>query len=171
VIRPLLAIPLIAIKNIEYVHYDLKIKKNDKKAEELAKHQFELFLKEDFIDFFMSPDYEKTFDPDGKRTNPAIRSLYQFEDKRRVMLSPGKPDQLNIKEKYIMEEENRLEVPLAQNAMQTLNTQNGAWTNREETWIMEDKRLLFATKTDSATTEWVEAFDQLVTETTQNLCN
>lgn len=70
-----------------------------------------------------------------------------------------------------MEEENRLEVPLALNAMQSLNTQNGAWTNREETWIMEDKRLLFATKTDVATTEWVEVFDQLVNENTQNLCN
>ena len=50
--------------------------------------------------------------------------------------------------------------------MLTLNTHNGAWTNREETWIMEDKRMLFATKTDVATTEWVEVFDQLVAEHT-----
>jgi hypothetical protein len=31
----------------------------------------------------MSPNYEKTFDPDGKRTNPAIRQLEKFEDKRK----------------------------------------------------------------------------------------
>jgi hypothetical protein len=72
VIRPLLAIPIIAIKNIEQVSYDLHIKKTDLKAKELSKHQFELFLKDDFIDYFMSPNYEKTFSPEGTRTNPAM---------------------------------------------------------------------------------------------------
>jgi len=55
---------------------------------------------------------------------------------------------LNIKEKYIMEEENKLEEPLSSAAMPSLNTHNGAWTNREEVWIFEDRRLLFATKAD-----------------------
>jgi hypothetical protein len=35
--------------------------------------------------------------------------------------------------------------------MPTLNTRNGAWSNREEMWVLEDRRLLFATKTDIAT--------------------
>ena len=40
--------------------------------------------------------------------------------------------------------------------MSSLNTKNGAWTNREEKWVLEDRRLLFATKTEAATEEWVE---------------
>jgi hypothetical protein len=49
------------------------------------------------------------------------------------------------------EEENKLEDPLSSAAMSTLNTKNGAWSNREEVWVLEDRRLLFATKTDAAT--------------------
>lgn len=48
--------------------------------------------------------------------------------------------------------------------MNTLNTHNGAWTNREEMWILEDRRLLFATKTDLASSEWVKVLDELVAE-------
>ena len=43
--------------------------------------------------------------------------------------------------------------------MQTLNTHNGAWTNREEMWILEDRRLLFSTKSDAATNEWIEVLE------------
>ena len=43
--------------------------------------------------------------------------------------------------------------------MQSLNNRHGAWSNREEMWIFEDRRLLFATKSDSATQEWVEVLD------------
>lgn len=46
--------------------------------------------------------------------------------------------------------------------MNTLNTKDGAWTNREEMWILKDRRLLFATKTDLATGEWVEVLSQLI---------
>jgi len=49
-------------------------------------------------------------------------------------------------------------------AMQSLNTHNGAWTNREEMWTLEDKRLLFATKTDASTTEWMEVLDSLIND-------
>jgi len=70
-----------------------------------------------------------------------------------------------------MEEENKLEEPLSQSAMSTLNTHNGAWTNREEMWVLEDRRLLFATKTDGATQEWVEVIDQLVNGNADNLNN
>lgn len=38
VIKPLLAIPISAIESINIVNYELKIKKNDNKAKELAKH-------------------------------------------------------------------------------------------------------------------------------------
>lgn len=66
---------------------------------------------------------------------------------------------LNLKEKYIQEEDNKLEEPLNDMAMQSLNTHNGAWTNREEMWVLEDRRLLFATKTDGTSSEWVEVLD------------
>jgi hypothetical protein len=55
IIKPLLAIPIAALKSCNLVNYDLEIKKTDTKAKELAKHQFELFLKEDFIDYFLTP--------------------------------------------------------------------------------------------------------------------
>lgn len=70
---------------------------------------------------------------------------------KRRLNSPNKKDRLNLKEKYLLEEENKLEDPLAQSAMASLNTHNGAWTNREEVWVLEDRRLLFSTKTDVAT--------------------
>lgn len=72
VIKPLLAIPIVAFQNVSRVNYDLPIKKKDKQNKELAKHTFEFFLKEDFIDFFLSPAYERQFSPDGKRYNTAI---------------------------------------------------------------------------------------------------
>lgn len=158
VIKPLLAIPICAIKSINRVNYELPIKKNDTKAKEMARHQFELFLEEDFLDYFLSPMYEKHFSPDGKRINTAIQQLEKKELKKH-QASPNKKDVLNIKDKYIMEEENRLEEPLSQASMASLNTHYGAWTNREEMWILEDRRLLFATKTDIATQEWAEVLD------------
>lgn len=66
---------------------------------------------------------------------------------------------MDLKEKYLKEEENQLEEPLLYAAMNTLNTHHGAWTNREEMWILEDRRLLFSTKTDMASGEWVEVLD------------
>lgn len=55
--------------------------------------------------------------------------------------------------------------------MHTLNTHNGAWTNREEMWVFEDRRLLFATKSDGASSEWVEVIDQLIHDEVRNLSN
>lgn len=55
--------------------------------------------------------------------------------------------------------------------MSTLNTRNGAWTNREEMWTLEDKRLLFTTKSDQATSEWIEVLEQLINNQFNNLSN
>ena len=112
VIRPLLAIPICAIKSVNRVNYELPIQNKDKKSKEIARHQFELFLEEDFLDYFLSPMYEKHFSPDGKRINPAIQQLEKKEMKKN-QASPNKRDVLNIKDKYIMEEENRLDEPLS----------------------------------------------------------
>jgi hypothetical protein len=91
---------------------------------------------------------------------------------KKLTSSPAKKkDVMGIKEKYILEEENKLEEPLNQAAMATLNTHNGAWTNREEMWIFEDRRLLFATKTENATAEWVEVIDQLIHDEVDKLNN
>lgn len=52
--------------------------------------------------------------------------------------------------------------------MSTLNTHNGAWSNREEMWIYEERRLLFATKANAATNEWIEVFDQIISDKSYN---
>ena len=75
IIKPLLAIPIIAIKQVHIVNYDLPIKKGDTIAELLSKNQFELFLKEDFVDYYLSAVYEKHFSPNGKRINMGIKFL------------------------------------------------------------------------------------------------
>jgi hypothetical protein len=67
--KPLMAIPLIAIKNIDRVYYELQLKKTDKKGKDLVKNTFEIFLKEDFLDIFLRSDYENLFNPDTKRRN------------------------------------------------------------------------------------------------------
>ena len=82
IIKPLLAIPIVAIQSISRVSYDLPIKKSDKRGKELSKHQFEFFLKEDFIDYFLSPGYERHFSPDGKRFNIAIKQLEIIQEKK-----------------------------------------------------------------------------------------
>lgn len=56
------------------------------------------------------------------------------------------------------EEENKLEKPLSLASMSTLNT-GGAWTNRREMWILEEKRLLFSTKEGKDREEWMEVLD------------
>jgi hypothetical protein len=55
--------------------------------------------------------------------------------------------------------------------MSTLNTHNGAWTNREEMWTIEDKKMLFTTKSDQSTSEWIEVLDQLLNNEISNFCN
>eukprot|EP00350_Pseudokeronopsis_sp_OXSARD2_P007157 CAMPEP_0170547380 /NCGR_PEP_ID=MMETSP0211-20121228/5773_1 /TAXON_ID=311385 /ORGANISM="Pseudokeronopsis sp., Strain OXSARD2" /LENGTH=156 /DNA_ID=CAMNT_0010852395 /DNA_START=643 /DNA_END=1116 /DNA_ORIENTATION=- len=155
--------------DISRVNYDLHIKKGDKRSKELSKHLFEFFLKEDFVDYFLSPAYERQFCPDGKRYNTAIEFLEKNQQKRKN--SPSKKEGMNLKEKYLLEEENKLDDVLSGSAMASLNTKNGAWTNREEKWVLEDRRLLFATKSDVASTEWVEILDQLINKGANNLTN
>jgi hypothetical protein len=83
VIKPLLAIPILGIKSVSLVHYDLPIKKKDAKGLELAKHQFELFLKEDFVEYYLSSVYEKNFCSDGRRINTGIQFLEKKEESKK----------------------------------------------------------------------------------------
>lgn len=133
-------------------------------GKQLSKNQFELFLKEDFISFFMSPEYEKQFSPDKSRTNTAIAQLERSSKRLSSSPSRSKSKPTDMKERFIQEENNRLEEPLAMASMQTLNTHHGAWTNREEMWALEDKRLLFSTKTLNETVEWIEVIEQIMNE-------
>lgn len=68
-LKPLMAVPIAAIKSIERIDYDLKLKKSDKKGYDMATHAFEIFLKEDFLDLFLRPDYERLVLPDTKRND------------------------------------------------------------------------------------------------------
>ena len=70
-----MAIPLIAVKNIERVFYELQLKKTDTKGKALTLNTFELFLKEDFMDIFLRHDYESLFAPDSKRKNFALLNI------------------------------------------------------------------------------------------------
>jgi hypothetical protein len=83
VIKPLLAIPILGIKSVALVSYELPIKKKHTKDLELAKHQFELFLKEDFVNYYLSSVYEKNFCPEGRRINAGIQFLEKNEEKKK----------------------------------------------------------------------------------------
>ena len=74
-LKPLLAIPITAIESCNIVEYDLKFKNNDKRNIELANHQFELFLRQDFLDYYLSSQYEKSFHPEGTRINQAFKLI------------------------------------------------------------------------------------------------
>jgi hypothetical protein len=63
IIKPLLAIPILGIEKVIMVAHELPLKKNDQTAHALAKNQFEIFLKEDFVNFYLSSIYEKNFSP------------------------------------------------------------------------------------------------------------
>lgn len=67
--KPLMAFPVIAIKSIERIDNEVQLKKTDKKGKELQKNMFEIFLKDDFLDLFLRPDYEQLFAPDTRRRN------------------------------------------------------------------------------------------------------
>lgn len=69
----------------------------------------------------MSPFYEKNFCPEGKRINTAIKFL-ETKDQKRKSSSPMKNNALNLKDMYILQEENKLDEPLSQASMSTLNT-------------------------------------------------
>ena len=54
-----MAIPVKAIKSVEKVYLDLPIGKNEKeKYKDLLNNQFEIFLKEDFLEMYVKPEYE-----------------------------------------------------------------------------------------------------------------
>jgi hypothetical protein len=122
------------------------------------------------VNFYLSSVYEKNFSADGKRVNTGIQFLEKNLEKKRGF-SPSKKSGLDLKEKLRKVEENTLEEPLSHASMNSLNTHQGAWSNREEMWILEDRRLLFATKTDMATGEWVEVLKQLMDDKPQFLSN
>jgi len=103
-----MAIPLIAIKSIDKVEYPVKLKKNDKKGAVLVANMFEIFLKEDFLDLYMRPDYERLFNPDTKRVSHSLRNISNVE----AATSPK-----GLKERFILEEENTPLEPLGSRAM------------------------------------------------------
>jgi hypothetical protein len=58
--KPLTAIPILAIKKVEKVNFDLYFnKKEQEKSAPYNDNQFEIFLKDDFIDIYLRPEYEQ----------------------------------------------------------------------------------------------------------------
>ena len=57
--KPLTAIPILAMKKVERVNFDLFFNKREmEKAASFNPNQFEIFLKDDFIDMYLRPEYE-----------------------------------------------------------------------------------------------------------------
>lgn len=62
------------------------------------------------------------------------------------------------------EDENRGEERLKTAAMQSLNTHGGAWSNRQGTWPLSERRLIFASKKEIVSEQWMENLIKAVTE-------
>ena len=57
--KPLTAIPILAIKKVQRVNFELFFNKREQeKAAGFNPNQFEIFLKDDFIDIYLRPEYE-----------------------------------------------------------------------------------------------------------------
>ena len=67
--KPLMAIPIKAVEKVEKNTLEIKLKKGDKKGEAYMQNTFAIFMKDDFLDLFLRPDYEMLFNPDTKRRN------------------------------------------------------------------------------------------------------
>jgi hypothetical protein len=59
----------------------------------------------------MTPNYEKNFSPDKKRTNSAMLHLEERNQKK--FHSPYKNSKIDIKQKFLLEEEGKLDEPLS----------------------------------------------------------
>ena len=75
----LMAIPIVAIKKVERVHFDLPMSKKEKeKHTQSIENLFEIHLKDDFIDIYLKPDYEHRINHCGhspsttERRSPSI---------------------------------------------------------------------------------------------------
>jgi hypothetical protein len=54
-----MAIPVAAIKRVERVQFELPLSKKEKeKLGTMTFNQFEIFLKDDFIDIYLRPEYD-----------------------------------------------------------------------------------------------------------------
>jgi hypothetical protein len=61
------------------------------------------------------------------------------------------PSKKNIKDLYLLEDDNRPEEPLKYSAMASLNTHGGAWSNRQGQWPISERRMIFACKKEVVT--------------------
>lgn len=196
--KPSMAIPITAIKKIERVNFDLPFKKAEKeKYGNYLSNQFEIYLKGDFLDMFLSPEYEVKLNQKGNELSnnhhhhhrdshqhsPGKVSTFSHthstphdrnsSPRKMRPSSPGKVrenngkahdmNQLEMKQRYRFLEEGIHARNLDDNLAKSVNTQ-GAWSNREEEWYFNNKRMLFSTKGAEISDQWVEKLNALVTE-------
>lgn len=202
--KPLQAIPIAAIKKVEKVSFDLKIGKKDaEKYAEYNQNQFEVYLKDDFIEIFVRPDYEQkqtcnhthanskdspnalgqshlqspskvTAFSSSQQMASTISSTDRLSSPRKVPTSsPGKVRGFDGVSHDMTAEEMKYRFHLQEQGFQhsknedkhtkSVNIQ-GSWSNREEEWYFNNKRLLFAAKNAEIRDQWVEKLNALVTE-------
>lgn len=186
--RPLQAIPVVAFKKVERVDFDLHLSKKDKEYfSAYLENQFEIFLKDDFIDFYINPDADhaqaspardtkkaaalreshvpQQFEPSTISGAPAQGPQHKSHNPFAVRELDGKTHTMNqeeMHERFVQEEEGE-EILTKKNVFTKSLMQKDAWTNREEEWYFSNKRMLFSGKHPEVVNTWVEHLGQLVT--------
>ena len=61
------------------------------------------------------------------------------------------------------EEGNKPRELLGSAAMKSLNTKQGAWSNRS-LWSLSEKRLVFTSKREEVTKIWIESLEEIISE-------
>jgi len=183
--KPFFAIPVTAIAKVERVDLDLPCSERDReKFKDLLKNKFEIFLKEDFLDYFLQTDYDKKAlgphhhvegSPGRSSPSKAGGDAMYSSKMSHSSSSPTKqksnpkgsfgadmsPDAK--KKKFRDGETGQKESMLQSKHMKTVNTQ-AAWSNREEDIYFNNKRLILAAKNSDVVDQWVEKLNSLVTE-------
>ena len=88
--KPLMAIPITAIKKVEKVDFELPFKKNEKEKYSLyLNNEFEIYLKADFLNLYLSPDYEVKLNQKGNEVS-SHHGHHHHHRESSIQSSPGK---------------------------------------------------------------------------------
>jgi hypothetical protein len=189
--KPLLAIPVEAFQKVEKVNFDLSLSKKDKtRFADFCDNQFEIFLKNDFIDYYVNLEIDRQNNSPQRVPKMSRDSVPQTQNfnsisqgastlgvpqqrPSAVAASPfkvrdldGKTHKMNQEEMHerFVNEEDGEQVMSKKNIYTKALMQKDAWTNREEVWYFSNKRLLFSAKYPEVVDKWVESLGALVTE-------
>ena len=187
--KPLLAIPVEAFLKVERVDFDLKIvEKNQARFQDYQDNQFEIFLKDDFIDYYVNlemdriqsspqkvPKQKRDTVPQAAEFTSILGTSTLAVPKPRVSAAGASPfkvreidgkthvmDQTEMHDRFVKVEEGE-EIITQKNMFSKGLMIKDTWTSREEIWYFSNKRLLFSAKYPEIVDKWVDSLSQLVT--------